>query len=164
MKKLFNIILLLFVIVSCSSDSKEFDADLKSINFSCCDENPFTSENVNNLDQSRGEIVFFDFATPNGDGINDFWIVSNLELYENFSIKIFDIDENLVFQADNSSTESVVFFPQNGEFEDRDRVFQYEVIVEDETVFLNRGYFCFFTGTEKKSAGRCNTFNDPILE
>jgi len=150
------------MVFSCSSD--DLQKDLESINFSCCDPNPFSNSNVNNLDQSRGEIEFFGFATPNGDGINDFWTIRNLDLYENFNLRIFDLNDNLLFQAEDSNTETIVFFPQNGEFQDRDRVLRYELVIESEDVFFNQGYFCLFTGMNKRSGGSCTSvFPDPIF-
>ncbi|WP_367998118.1 gliding motility-associated C-terminal domain-containing protein [Zobellia galactanivorans] len=59
--------------------------------------------------------TIFGFATSNGDGINDFWAIRNLDLYENFNLRIFDLNDNLLFQADDSNTETIIFFPQIGE-------------------------------------------------
>ncbi|MFS4494652.1 gliding motility-associated C-terminal domain-containing protein [Maribacter sp. 2308TA10-17] len=153
---------LTIILNSCSSDNLQ--SDLESINYSCCDNNPFADTNVDNLEQSRGELEFYGFATPNNDGVNDAWSIRNLELYENFTLKIFDVDKNLVYQA-NSNSESRVFFPQGSEFQDEDRVFQYELVIENETTFLNKGYFCLFTGMKKRSGGKCTSvFPDPILD
>ncbi|MCR1026109.1 gliding motility-associated C-terminal domain-containing protein [Cellulophaga baltica] len=163
MKKVHVASWILMIIFSCSKD--DLKAGLESIEYSCCDSNPFDNVNVNNLDQSRGEIAFFGFVSPNNDGINDFWTIRNLDLYENFNLQIFDLNEKIVFQADNSNTESIVFFPQNGEFEDRDRVLRYKLVIEDESIYLNQGYFCLFTGTSKRSAGKCSSvFPDPIFD
>ncbi|KSA11562.1 gliding motility-associated C-terminal domain-containing protein [Cellulophaga baltica] len=163
MKKVYVASWILMIIFSCSKD--DLEADLESIEYSCCDSNPFDNVNVNNLDQSRGEIAFFGFVSPNNDGINDFWTIRNLDLYENFNLQIFDLNEKIVFQADNSNTESIVFFPQNGEFEDRDRVLRYKLVIDDESIYSNQGYFCLFTGTSKRSAGKCSSlFPDPIFD
>ncbi len=37
--------------------------------------------------------------TPNGDGINDTWVVKNIEHYANNSVKVFDISGRVVYQA-----------------------------------------------------------------
>lgn len=163
MKNNYFIIWLLLFVFSCTKD--ELKEDLESIGYSCCDANPFDSINVNNLDQSRGEIAFYGFVSPNGDGINDYWIIRNLDLYENFNLEILDLDDNVIFQANDSNTESIVYFPQNGEYEDRDRVLRYKLVIENETIYSNQGYFCLFSGTDKKSAGKCSSvFPDPIFE
>lgn len=154
---------LMLILISCSSD--DLQSNLETINYNCCDTSPFADTNVDNLNQSRGELEFYGFATPNGDGINDAWGIKNLQLYENFTLKIFDVDGNLLYQADDSNTESRVFFPQNGQFDDKDEVFRYELVIENESTFLNQGYFCLFTGMKTRPAGQCTSFfPDPILE
>jgi len=36
-------------------------------------------------------------VSPNGDGVNDFWVVKNIELYPNNEVKVFTASGNLVF-------------------------------------------------------------------
>ncbi|MBN1131884.1 MAG: gliding motility-associated C-terminal domain-containing protein, partial [Bacteroidales bacterium] len=43
--------------------------------------------------------------TPNGDGINDTWIIENLYLYEGVTLRIFDRWGTLVFISDNAENE-----------------------------------------------------------
>lgn len=48
--------------------------------------------------------------TPNGDGYNDTWIIDNIELYSNASIKIFNKWGGLVYEAKGE------YSPWNGEY------------------------------------------------
>ncbi|NAY92110.1 T9SS type B sorting domain-containing protein [Muricauda sp. JGD-17] len=161
--KRIHFLVCLILVIGCSSDNNSFEEELESIDFSCCGPNPFEDTNVDNLDQSRGEIQLQGLITPNNDGINDFWIVNNLELYENFTLQIFDINGNLVFEADENSEN--FGFTESDFRSNKNSVFEYKLVIVDEATYLNQGYFCSFTGPEKRSAGNCTTvFRDPILE
>ncbi|MEY2924443.1 MAG: hypothetical protein RLZZ337_991 [Bacteroidota bacterium] len=48
--------------------------------------------------KANGSIEFYNIITPNGDGKNDNYIV-NIEHYDFFFIKIFDRDNNLIFES-----------------------------------------------------------------
>jgi gliding motility-associated-like protein len=50
--------------------------------------------------QSNGNIEFFDFFSPNGDGKNDQYMV-NISGYESFAIQIVDLSNRLVFESQN---------------------------------------------------------------
>lgn len=43
-----------------------------------------------------------DLVTPNGDGKNDTWNITNVELYKDYSLKIVDEYSQLVYSADNN--------------------------------------------------------------
>ncbi|SMC98234.1 gliding motility-associated C-terminal domain-containing protein [Pedobacter nyackensis] len=43
------------------------------------------------------ELLANNMITPNGDGVNDTWIVKNIHLYPNNELKIYDRDGRLVF-------------------------------------------------------------------
>ncbi|MBV8255973.1 MAG: gliding motility-associated C-terminal domain-containing protein [Chitinophaga sp.] len=43
--------------------------------------------------------------TPNGDGINDKWVIKNIDLYTNNEVKIFDRSGRLVYQRRNYNNE-----------------------------------------------------------
>lgn len=43
--------------------------------------------------------------TPNGDGINDKWVIKNIDLYTNNEVKIFDRSGRLVYQRKNYNNE-----------------------------------------------------------
>ena len=51
------------------------------------------------------ELEINNMITPNGDGVNDTWLVKNIHLYNNNEVKIYDRDGRLVFSMigyDNS--------------------------------------------------------------
>lgn len=51
------------------------------------------------------ELVINNMITPNGDGVNDTWLVKNIHLFNNNDVKIYDRDGRLVFSMigyDNS--------------------------------------------------------------
>jgi gliding motility-associated-like protein len=51
------------------------------------------------------ELEIHNIITPNDDGINDYWIIKNIDLYPNNAVRIFDRDGRLVYSKlgyDNS--------------------------------------------------------------
>jgi gliding motility-associated-like protein len=65
------------------------------VNHTCSAE--FSNEIVVN---SENKVELFDIFTPDGDGKNDYYVVK-IENYEYFSIRIFDKENGLVFEAQN---------------------------------------------------------------
>ncbi len=60
-------------------------SDLTAVSLESSLLSPYTELEANNL------------ITPNGDGLNDFWIVKNMNLYPNNELNIFDRDGRIVF-------------------------------------------------------------------
>jgi len=52
-------------------------------------------------DSNYISLEFADFFSPNGDGINDFWTIKELERYPNNKVWIYDANGNLVFEDVN---------------------------------------------------------------
>jgi gliding motility-associated-like protein len=51
------------------------------------------------------ELEIHNIITPNDDGVNDYWIIKNIDLYPNNAVRIFDRDGRLVYSKlgyDNS--------------------------------------------------------------
>lgn len=88
----------MFQIFSCSDKTEQ---EPKLDTFLCCGENPFSNSNIDNLDQTIGEIIPSGAFTPNGDGINDSFKIQNIEFYTNHSVIIYDIDNNIVYETTN---------------------------------------------------------------
>jgi gliding motility-associated-like protein len=44
-------------------------------------------------------VKIYNAFTPNGDGVNDFWIIENIDLYPNSELKVFDRNNVLVFKS-----------------------------------------------------------------
>ncbi|WP_257669685.1 LamG-like jellyroll fold domain-containing protein [Parapedobacter tibetensis] len=47
------------------------------------------------------ELAVTNVVTPNGDGINDTWMVKNIELYAGNDVKVFDISGRVLYQTKN---------------------------------------------------------------
>jgi gliding motility-associated-like protein len=60
-------------------------SDLTAVSMESSEVAPYTELLANNM------------ITPNGDGVNDTWIVKNIHLYPNNELKIYDRDGRLVF-------------------------------------------------------------------
>jgi gliding motility-associated-like protein len=55
------------------------------------------------------EIKLYELVTPNNDGLNDTWIIENIECYEVNSLKIFNRWGNLVYETDRYDNEQFVW-------------------------------------------------------
>jgi gliding motility-associated-like protein len=49
------------------------------------------------LNDTCNEIIVHDVITPNGDGINDTWVIENIQVYPGNSVQVFDKWGDLVF-------------------------------------------------------------------
>ncbi len=47
------------------------------------------------------EIVIYNSFSPNGDGVNDYWVIENIDKYPNSQLDIFNRNGNKVFSANN---------------------------------------------------------------
>ena len=47
------------------------------------------------------ELTFYNTFTPNGDGTNDFWVIDNVESYENSVLEIYNRNGHKIFSAKN---------------------------------------------------------------
>ena len=57
---------------------------------------------VDVLDVVEGFLPSSDYLSPNGDGINDYWKVANVELYNDYSLTIFNDHGEEVYAIDNN--------------------------------------------------------------
>ncbi len=60
-----------------------------------------TDLNQNGAGDACEELVVNDLLTPNGDGINDTWIIINIESYKNSLVRVYNRWGNEVFTAQN---------------------------------------------------------------
>ena len=54
------------------------------------------------LDQIEASLPSASYFSPNGDGRNDEWKIQNVELYSDFSLKIFSVNGELVYEKMNN--------------------------------------------------------------
>lgn len=158
MKKIFLLLSIAFL-YGCPED--DIAEELTEIEYKCCGENPFESTNIDNLDQSAGEIIPAPFFTPNNDGINDIWEISNLSLYSEGSLEIFNSnDESIYFST------AFIQYPGWDGNNVADGIYRYKLIVENEETYLQQGFFCkISTINSRLSTAECNPNNfDPIID
>ncbi|NRR90416.1 gliding motility-associated C-terminal domain-containing protein [Winogradskyella undariae] len=159
------ILLLALILTSCEEDNeKPQDVD---VFLGCCSEDPVYGDNVDNLDQSiNGEISVSDILTPNGDGMNDLFGITNIENYSNHSITIYNSEDELVFESNNyvsGFNSEGDFFPngeqtQSGITTYTDGTYKYKLVIEDEQTFYKSGTFCLFTNNppvEQQNFSEC---------
>jgi len=145
-----------------SCQNNDDNNDPQSFDYTCCDENPFEATNVDNLDQSLGEIIANSYTTPNQDGYHENLGFMNLDYYPNNNITIYNSNEEVIFQTSNYQTDDAPLFPLENNIP-RDGVYKYKLVVENEETFLEFGYFCVITDAETSTALCEMTDFDPII-
>ncbi len=145
-----------FLLLSCSDD------DSSENEFLCCTEE--LDGNVNNLADNPDlaalvDIEVFNYFTPNGDGVNDFFRVRNIQQYENHSVEISRLNGQVVFESENFQFFSGDDLPEGS--------YRYKIIIENENTFLLQGYLCLVREFQEDFTfgPGCPTSNipDPIL-
>lgn len=164
---LFTIILSFFLTFSCTESNDEPEPELET--FLCCGENPFSDSNIDNLDQTAGEIEAAGAFTPNGDGLNDTFAIQNIDLYTDNTVTIYDIDDNVVFEANNYESNPFLGLNQSSNSELTFGTYKYKIVVENEATFVEFGYVCLirdFSESGDFSFANCNVEdpNDPLLQ
>jgi hypothetical protein len=162
------IIMLMVSFTSCGDDDNNQEEDVFA---GCCSEEPVFGPNVDNLDQSVGEIIVYNLFTPNGDGINDYFGIENIELY-NHTVTIYNSEDEVIFET-NSYASPGDFFPnavqtEQGMAEYPDGTYKYKIVVESEQVYRKSGTFCLFgnfSALDEQNFSECvpNSWIDPTL-
>ena len=128
------------------------------------------SDNIDNLDQTNGEIIPFPYTTSNQDGYNDKFEVENLELYPNNTVTIFDLDDNTVYSASDYS--SLLYSEKFPNLDDITNgiipigTYKYKIVIENEQTFTEYGYFCVFESDTSFVSGLIECGNgefDPVV-
>ncbi|MCX7986171.1 MAG: gliding motility-associated C-terminal domain-containing protein [Bacteroidales bacterium] len=92
-----------FATISGLSPDTEYRVHVITFNGTTGNEKYCTAEGVNNPITVRTThertIKVYTVLTPNGDGINDFWIIDGIDLYPNNSVKVYVRGGGLVFEA-----------------------------------------------------------------
>ncbi len=164
--------LLMIVNTSCNNDDEKQEEDVFA---GCCSPEPAFGSNVDNLDQSQGEIIIDNLFTPNNDGVNDLLQIDNIGLYDNHTVTIYNDNDAMVFESSNYGNSLGEYFPNvpYGEFGVEglpDGTYKYKVIVENEQTFSKSGFFCMFTNNpplETQNFSECNPLEpgefDPLI-
>jgi len=152
--KYLTILVFAFTFMSCNDDddnSNEMEG--QDVFNGCCSPDPVFGFNVDNLDQSAGEIKVVNLFTPNGDGIFDLFEIENIELYDNHTVTIYNNDDEMIYETSDYGV-APNYFPsqqQNENSPNADGTYKYKIVVENEQTFLKSGTFCLFT-------------NNPVIE
>ncbi|CAM1341645.1 T9SS type B sorting domain-containing protein [Tenacibaculum amylolyticum] len=162
-KTLYLILPILLTIISCNNKN---ESQQQPEVFLCCGANPFSSQNIDNLNQSAGEIKVIPLFTPNGDGVNDIFRIENIDFYPNNSVTLYDLNENEIFTTDNYGINN--FYGGNLNIENG--TLKYKIVIENEQTFVKFGYVCVVTGVEEgdndfsfNTECSLTDFNDPII-
>jgi len=161
-RKLKLLFLVLFLFNCNNNDDNNNEPEQET--YMCCGENPFASMNVDNLDQSAGELKVVELFTPNGDGMNDSFVVENLYNYSYNSVTLYDLDDNIVYSSENynGNISWTVFSGIDS------GTLKYKLVVENEQTFVEFGYVCMVKeigdGDEFSFYTECNDIGfDPII-
>ncbi|WP_026755213.1 gliding motility-associated C-terminal domain-containing protein [Sediminibacter sp. Hel_I_10] len=169
--KYLGIIFCFITLSSCGDDDRDQLDEVQDVFEDCCSPDPVYGPNVDNLDQSAGEIAVDNLFTPNGDGYQDYLGIENIELYDNHTVSIFDFEDNLIFENAAYGTDGELFpiEAQNQSLPYPDGTYKYKIIVENEQTFLKSGTFCLFTNNpvlEEQNFSECDPLDDgfdPII-
>ncbi|WP_299902065.1 gliding motility-associated C-terminal domain-containing protein [uncultured Aquimarina sp.] len=158
------ILLNLIILLSCNESD---DPETELLTFLCCKENPFLSQNIDNLDQSNGEINVSPVFTPNGDGFYDRFGIENIDLYSPNSVTLFNLNDEIVYSTQDYSNFNNFLGGNDTNLESG--TYKYKVVVENEQTFLKFGYVCIVKTPEDGDgfsfSSECSLidFFDPIL-
>ncbi len=148
--------------MSCENDEPDSSV------FLCNSKNPLSSLNVDNLDIDPILTMFPSVITPNGDGINDVFIIPYLNLHSNYTITILDLNNKVVFESKNNES----LFDGKDQISGKDLKYgsyQYKLVIENEQTFLQYGYLSIIRNkSEAHGFDFTNCFSvhtqDPILD
>lgn len=70
---------------------------LSAVDFNGCVSDVVFTVGIN----SNCDVIVYNGFTPNGDGINDFWVIENIEKYTNNKVYIFNRWGNKIYQTTN---------------------------------------------------------------
>jgi len=155
MRKQILALVSIFLLLACNSDDNSNNTS------SCCGEDAFIIE-TNNLSGDT-EIVPFNVITPNGDRINDVFVIGGLAAYPNNYLRVFSSDNTLVFETENYHLNQVFGAHLiNDSFVQK--VFTYELTVDNGNSFKAQGIICAVK-TSINNLNSCRVFNlsDPLL-
>ena len=145
----------LLTIFSCNNSSEN---NLKEKQFLCCGENPFSDLNTtSNFNVSK-------ITTPNGDAINDFLVIKDIQHYPANKVSIYDLEDNLVY--DNNYDNLYNVFTGVNQFTEKELESNtYKYKIDSGAGDIQYGYFCLIreaSEVEGVDLSECY-FDDPIL-
>ncbi|MDH7913170.1 gliding motility-associated C-terminal domain-containing protein [Winogradskyella sp. SYSU M77433] len=106
----FIILISVGAFISCRDDDNN-NQEEEDVFAACCSGLTAFGEDVDNLDQSQGEIVVENLFTPNGDGTNDLFGIENIGLYDNHTVTIYNMNDDVIFESTNYGSNLNEYFP-----------------------------------------------------
>lgn len=164
------VIALVTLSFSCGDDDSN-NQEAQNIYEGCCSTEPVFGVNIDNLDQSTGEIEVFTIVTQNGDAFNDSFSIRNIELYPNHTVTIYNSEDEQIFQTTDYTDSSNLFpgYPQDendGAVGISNGTYKYKIVIENEETFRKSGSFCVYTSADlEPNFEGCNLGSqfDPII-
>ncbi|MCK8480113.1 gliding motility-associated C-terminal domain-containing protein [Psychroserpens algicola] len=158
------------MILSCNKDDDKTQ-EIQDIYEGCCSIEPVFGANIDNLDQSAGDIEVYTIVTQNGDGFNDMFAIKNINLYPNHTVTIYNSDNEQIYESTNYAEDLNRFpgYPQdenNGAVSIPNGTYKYKIVIENEETFRKSGSFCVYTWADPEpSFVGCNLGSefDPII-
>ncbi|MFT4780685.1 MAG: hypothetical protein ACJAZK_002133 [Psychroserpens sp.] len=168
--RLLVMLISVFTFISCGDDDNNTE-QIQNIYEGCCSADPVFGENIDNLDQSAGEIEVYTIVTQNGDAYNDMFNIRNIDLYPNHNVTIYNFDNQQIFQTTDYTDISNLFpgYPQGENGSDSsfpNGTYRYKIVIENEETFRKSGSFCVYTFPDPEpNFEGCNlgTQFDPII-
>jgi len=166
--KLAPLIFICLVLTFSCNNGDENESESESITYLCCNENPFVSQNVDNLDQTNGEISIYPIFTPNGDAYYDTFLIENIQHYPNNFVTLYDLNNDIVYTAENYGNTNDFGWMNFDDLESGS--YKYKVVIENEQTFVEYGYVCLVRTVEDGANfsffTECSSFEpyfDPII-
>ncbi len=138
--------------------------------FNCCNNDSLSGMDVNTIVNSQEDVQFFDAITPNGDGLNDRFVIVNINLYPSNTFSVYDDQDNLVYQITGYNNTNVFFQGDSSTTGQAlvDGTYRYELNFADALGQTNirNGFICIVTDIfQNASFISCsvNDVNDPFL-
>ncbi len=128
----------MFSFMSCEDDNNDEEEQV----FDCCGNTSLDNLDVNNLDESLGEIVPHEVITVNGDAINDMFFPTNIQFYPNNQVTIFNSNDEIVFSETGYGQNGVIFPDNPNSTSLPEGTYRYIIVVENEQTYVNNGFFC----------------------
>ena len=170
----FIILISVGAFISCRDDDNN-NQEVEDVFAACCSGLTAFGEDVDNLDQSQGEIVVENLFTPNGDAFNDLFGIENIGLYDNHTVTIYNMNDDVIFESTNYGSNLNEYFPNvpygnSGVEGIPDGTYKYMIVVENEQTFKKSGFFCLYTNNpplEQQNFADCNPLEpgefDPLI-
>ncbi len=142
-------------------------ASFPDLLFNCCNNNSLNDQDINTINNPNMEVNIPEVITPNGDGINDSFLIWNIELYPGNILIVYNDQDQIVFEDSQYDNVNDLFYGvTNTGIEITDGTYRYELtfVDQDGNQNLRNGFVCIVTQSYPDiSFQDCNVEFDPLL-